>query len=174
MKVAKRSMQTKTGGSPFLHFDGATMGAYMFPPKSWEIVFCHRDYNPTGCDTGHGFNPEYSHIPLSKMEVKKSGLGEKAGRGLFTTVDIRKESYIGLDEQVIQMVYMSPKAENLCRAWPQNDIAYKAWGEKIEAYTYGYGHSYGHPRVSATHHHGKDHDISSHSNLSPVIFCLTI
>jgi spermidine synthase/S-adenosylmethionine/arginine decarboxylase-like enzyme len=94
LAMQKRGVRTKSGQSPFHYFNGATMASYQVPSRSVENVFCRRQPVPPSCKT-YMYNPERPNVPTSLLEVKASSLGENAGRGLFTKVDIPKGSYIG-------------------------------------------------------------------------------
>jgi hypothetical protein len=96
LAMQKRGVRTKSGQSPFHYFNGATMASYQVPSRSVENVFCRRQPVPPSCtNKTYMYNPERPNVPTSLLEVKASSLGENAGRGLFTKVDIPKGSYIG-------------------------------------------------------------------------------
>ena len=139
LKMHQRSMITKAGGSPFLHFDGATMKSYRYPSKGSEVAFCR--YNPkvTDCANGHGFDSEKDEVALSSLEVRPSSLGEKVGHGIFAKKDIAKNSYIGLDD-LIQSVYINPYAFGIMEdmneiPWVSSDY----YGKTLETYRDDYG-----------------------------------
>ena len=72
--------------------------SYQVPSRAVENVFCRRQPVPPSCtNEAYIYNPERPNIPTSSFEVNASTLGENAGRGLFTKVDIPKGSYIGCE-----------------------------------------------------------------------------
>ena len=141
LKMHQRGMITTTGGSPFLHFDGATMKSYRYPSKGSEVAFCRFTPDAKDCANGHGFDPERDEIPLSSLEVKPSSLGEKAGHGVFAKSDIAKDSYIGLGKS-ISGVYINPYAFDVMNElnnnipWMYSDY----YGEDLETYASDFGH----------------------------------
>jgi hypothetical protein len=46
---------------------------------------------------GHGLDPTVTDIPAKLFKVQKSQVGENAGRGVFSTVDIAPGSYLGVE-----------------------------------------------------------------------------
>lgn len=141
LKMHQRGMRTKSGDSPFLYFDGATMKSYRYPSKGSEVAFCRSMPYVTDCAHGHGFDPYRSEIPLEALEVKASSLGEKAGRGVFAKSKIPKNSYIGLGK-LISSVHINPYAfdilDELNTKIPWVNSHY--FGEEIETFTTNYGH----------------------------------
>lgn len=97
LKIAKRSMKTITGESPFHFFDGALMMQYQFASRVVEEVWC-RDKSGL-CSTGHGYDPDMTNVPVTSFEVRPSIIA-KGGRGVFATEFIPKGSNIGLEECV--------------------------------------------------------------------------
>jgi hypothetical protein len=45
-------------------------------------------------------------LPASAFEVKKSSVGENAGRGVFTKVDIPKNTYLSLETGAHTILFM--------------------------------------------------------------------
>lgn len=71
------------------------MQSYQEPPRGIETVFCRRRPIPLECiDAKYFFNPELPSVPVSSFEVKVSGAAKKAGRGVYSTVDIPLYAYI--------------------------------------------------------------------------------
>ena len=139
LKMHQRGMITNSGGSPFLHFDGATMKSYRYPSKGSEVAFCRFNPDVTDCANGHGFDSGKEAVALSSLEVGPSSLGEKAGRGVFAKVDIAKDSYIALNE-LIQNVYINSYSfgiiEDLNKIpWVSSDYH----GNSLETYAEEYG-----------------------------------
>jgi hypothetical protein len=149
----------------FSYFDSATMTRYHYPSKASEMVYCRRQPTPIGCNndddhelghgsiasvSGRGFNLEQLSIPLAQLDVQKSWLGEHAGRGVFSKVDIPAGSYLGL-ESAVHAVWFGPYTFDI--------ILYNIYGRHselfrkspygvLEACVYGYGYQQS-PRVSA-------------------------
>ena len=139
LKMHQRGMITNSGGSPFLHFDGATMKSYRYPSKGSEVAFCRFNPDVTDCANGHGFDSGKEAVALSSLEVGPSSLGEKAGRGVFAKVDIAKDSYIALNE-LIQNVYINSYSfgiiEDLNKIpWVSSDY----YGKSLMNYTEEFG-----------------------------------
>jgi hypothetical protein len=88
-------------------FDGATMMTILHPPKHSTIGYCsNKEYVKYGTCDFHGYDPQYPNVPLvEKLFVSKSKIGEHAGRGVFTTVDIPEGSNIGLETTVHSIVF---------------------------------------------------------------------
>lgn len=143
LKIRKRLIPTISGESSLRYFDGATMLSYMYPSKTSETVFCRRSSKPAICEAGHGFDPERRNLPLSILEVKQSSLGEYAGRGVFAKEDIPHLSYVGLDKS-IHIVYMNPSTYDIIVGMEKHWTSEDFFGEVLEIYTHGYGHSFSH------------------------------
>jgi hypothetical protein len=143
LKIRKRLIPTLSGESSLRYFDGATMLSYMYPSKTSETVFCRRSSKPAICEAGHGFDPERRNLPLSILEVKQSSLGEYAGRGVFAKEDIPHLSYVGLDKS-IHIVYMNPSTYDIIVGMEKHWTFEDFFGEVLEIYTHGYGHSFSH------------------------------
>mmetsp|Transcript_22076 Transcript_22076/g.61400 ORF Transcript_22076/g.61400 Transcript_22076/m.61400 type:complete len:871 (+) Transcript_22076:139-2751(+) len=140
LKMRQRGMMTTSGGSPFLHFDGATMKSYRYPSKSSEVAFCRFKPHVTDCVDGHGFDPERDEVALESLEIKPSSLGKKAGRGVFAKNDIAEKSYIGLGE-LTSSVHIS--AESFEVSNKINEISWvysNYYGKELDKFTEIYGH----------------------------------
>lgn len=140
LKIQQRAMMTAAGGSPFLHFDGATMKSYRYPSKGSEVAFCRVNPNVTDCANGHGFDLDREEVPLKSFEIRQSSLGEKAGRGVFAKLEVSSNSYIGLGA-AIPSIHISPHAfetSNLLNKIPWVHSDYH--GNKLETYANVYGH----------------------------------
>jgi hypothetical protein len=136
LKIHERVHPTNNGEFPFKFFDSATMLSYEFPPKTSEIIFCQRNPASAACEIGNGFNPEHENIPISLLEVKKSQEGENSGRGVFTTVDVPANSYIGL-ESIIHLVHFSPSTYEIIMDLTDENEFYD--GDILQAFMFGYG-----------------------------------
>lgn len=98
MAIQKRIVSTKSGRAALRYFDGATMASYQIPSRTIENVFCRRRPTPVECYNGdYIMDPQVPNAQISSFEVKTSGQGEKAGRGVYAKVDIANETYISLE-----------------------------------------------------------------------------
>jgi hypothetical protein len=86
---------------------------YKFPTRISEAIWCAK--NGFECMSGHGYNPHIPNVPISSIYVKRSGMGDKAGRGLFTRVPIRQGSRIGM-EMCVHNMYIPPPMYSLLTA----------------------------------------------------------
>lgn len=139
VKIQQRGIRTTSGASPFLYFDGATMKSYQYPDKASEIVFCRTNTDRKDCSTGHGFDPDRFNIPLTSLELRPRSLGEKAGWGVFATVDIPRNIYVGL-EQLTHPVYMSAHTMALATGWGRIAMLYEySRANHLDIYTFRCG-----------------------------------
>ena len=125
IELIERIVQTKSGNPALLHFDAATMISYQIPSKSFESIYCRQDDEPEECDDYYGFWPDINNIPISHVQVKKSGVSEQAGRGIFAVNDIPKDSMIDLG-QGTKAFHMAPTT------WDVFDTLYDWVEEKSE------------------------------------------
>ena len=88
------------------HVDGATLQRYNRPPKAWESLFCSFPNKKRECGYMSGFDPAVPNVRRESFEVKPSSIGENAGRGMFTKVDIVEGSYF-MQEVTVQQVRFS-------------------------------------------------------------------
>ena len=83
------------------------------------------------------YNPEVPNVPISSFEVKKSRVGENAGRGLFTKVDIPTNTYIAAEASAHPIHFFPMTYELIFKLEDACD-----YNERMEALTYyidGYG-----------------------------------
>jgi hypothetical protein len=93
-----RRVRHHNGGDPFVNFDSLIPQAIEFPSKASAGHFCrHFGEDDLDCQMGHGLDPTVTDIPVEYLKVQKSLVGENAGRGVFSTVDIPKGSYLGVE-----------------------------------------------------------------------------
>lgn len=97
VEIQERSVRSKSGSPLFRYFDGATMQFFQIPSKSFESVYCKSTPTPSHCKTDITYDPTISNVDMSAYGVGVSGVGEKAGRGVFATRDLSKGSYLNLD-----------------------------------------------------------------------------
>lgn len=139
LAMQKRSVSTKSGKTALRYFDGATMVSYQAPSRTIENVFCRREPTPLGCDDDDfTFNPEHPNAPTSSMEVKSSGQGDNAGRGVFTKVDIGKDTYISA-ETASQSLRFYPSTYALIMELLEKCDEQAEALEVLEYYMHGYG-----------------------------------
>jgi hypothetical protein len=135
--IQKRILRTKSGKAPLRYFDGATMASYQAPSRTIENLFCRRQPTPFGCkDDEFNFDPELPNVPISSLEVKISEVGDIAGRGVFTKVDIPKGTYISA-ETASQSLRFFPSTHALIIELLQDCKEQAEAMEVIEYYMYG-------------------------------------
>lgn len=134
--LRKRAMQTVDGSSPFRYYDGATHMGYQYPSRVREQVFCRDDPTPPLCIEGHGFNPDRPNAPISTFEVKNSTI-QYAGRGVFTTKDIAKGSYLAVDESIYDMFIKSTSTDLIRRMLHTSQV--RDYWQILDAYMIFYG-----------------------------------
>jgi hypothetical protein len=115
------------------------MVSYQVPHRAVETVFCRREPTPENCAVDQPFfDSSYANVPLSSFEVKKSGLGDNAGRGVFTKINIAQDTYLSA-ETSSQCVLFMPSTVSLIK-----DLENEPIGHELEAllyYIYGYGYT---------------------------------
>jgi hypothetical protein len=105
VEIQKSIRREKDGGYPFEYFDSVAMLSIQYPSRISEAEYCrYNSISPSGpdppadaCTKGHGLDPEMRDVSASLLKVQKSSVGENAGRGIYSTVDIPPNSYLGLD-----------------------------------------------------------------------------
>jgi spermidine synthase len=108
LELHQRIHKTHLGTSTaLLHVDAATVVSYQLPSKAFESIYCRQDDEPEECDEYYGFWPGIHNVPISEINVQKSGVSEHAGRGIFAINDIPQESMIDL-EQSTKSFHMAP------------------------------------------------------------------
>mmetsp|Transcript_10663 Transcript_10663/g.15394 ORF Transcript_10663/g.15394 Transcript_10663/m.15394 type:complete len:527 (-) Transcript_10663:737-2317(-) len=85
------------------YIDGATLQRYTHPTKAWESLFCSFPMNKRECTYMNGFDPTVPNVKKESFQVQPSSIGENAGRGVFTTIDIVEGSYIMLEVSTQQL-----------------------------------------------------------------------
>jgi hypothetical protein len=146
LEMQKRSTRRKDGGLPYDYFDGATMVSFQHISKASATVFCRRDPVPDGCDGDygygytHGYDPESENVPMLSLTVSKSMVGENAGRGVFALVDIPANSYIGLETQVVPIVFEA-STYPLIEMMEDRPLFKDFHSGSLNAFMHGYGYS---------------------------------
>lgn len=119
------------------------MTSYQTPSRTIENVFCRREPAPKGCADSKDswlFDPDIPNVPVSSMQVKVSGQGENAGRGVYTTVDIENGTYIAPETYTSSLRFFPSTHELIVELF--EDCPKQAYElETIEYYMYGYGFS---------------------------------
>ena len=85
------------------------------------------------------YDSNYPNVPRTSFEVKKSGVGDNAGRGLFAKVDIPKNTYLSA-ETSSHCVWFMPSTVALIFALKEAPLT----GDELKIlyvyyYMYGYG-----------------------------------
>lgn len=97
LKLHTRLFRTIDGENSLKYFDGASFMNYQFPNRFVEDRWCRR--YPSGCENGHGFDPELENVPLSNYKVISSKVAN-GGRGVETQSFIKKGTYLGINSCV--------------------------------------------------------------------------
>jgi hypothetical protein len=102
-----------------------------------ETVFCRKEPTPEQClDSERTYDLNYPNAPLTSFEVKKSGVGDNAGRGVFAKIDIAKNTYMSAETSSHSVLFM-PSTVALIEALEDEPI-----GDELEVLDY-YMHGYG-------------------------------
>jgi hypothetical protein len=113
------------------------MVSYQVPPRAMETVFCRKETKPVEWWDGESFySSKYLNAPLSSFEVKKSGVGDNAGRGVFAKVDIPEDTYLSAETSCHSVLFM-PSTVALIEALEEDPIGYEL--EVFDYYMHGYG-----------------------------------
>ena len=148
VEVVRRTIKTKSGSPIFQYFDGATMQLFQLPSKRFETIFCKAEPRPESCDDLRGYDPLIPNADISHFEVKVSGAGENAGRGLFATRDIPQGAYFSI-EAASRSVDFPPNTVRLITEME----ALSDELTPVECYMHGYGfQGQHHVSVSYSHH----------------------
>lgn len=118
------------------------MITYQYPSRLVEERFCRTKPTPPLCDQGHGFDPERPMIPIDDLTVKPSAI-PNAGRGLFVTKSVPKNSYLATEEEVHDILVMPSTYATHCSML---DLDPSGPWKVVEAYVQDYGfcsHYYG-------------------------------
>lgn len=100
-ELAFRQRMVESSYASLLASDSARSMAYKFPPRASEAIWCSQ--HQAECGDGHGFDPLVPNIPISAFQVKHSGVGERAGRGVYARQLIPEGSMMALDMCVYGM-----------------------------------------------------------------------
>jgi len=100
LAIRKRIIPSISGKPLLKYFDGATMQSYQTPHGVWQTVYCRKEPTPEPCKKLGAIDEIKYDVTWRDLEVKKSTV-DKAGLGLFTTVDIAEGSSIYFDDSPI-------------------------------------------------------------------------
>ena len=123
----------------FTYFDSATVLSLRYPSRLSERSYCRRKNGTQGCEIGQGhqYDPNTPMIPTSSLEVRHSDAAENAGRGVYTLVDIPRDSYLGLD-RMVHFVYVPTTAYSLIVSHSDYNIFWYGL-ERVWSYVHEYG-----------------------------------
>ena len=136
-QIHYRMMRTKSGSSPLRYFDGATMKSYQNPPKAWETLYCRREPFPEHCKDYRGYDKSIENYSVDNFEVRMSSIGDGAGRGVFSKVDMPQGSLIAAEETHKKVHFTHTTTymmEFLKDKYPEADDL-----SDLIQYAYGYG-----------------------------------
>lgn len=111
------------------------MVSFQVPHRAVENVYCRKIPTPENCIYGY-LDPSIPNIPASEFEVKMSSVGEGAGRGVFTKVDIAEDSYLA-SEVTVHPVEFMPSTVDLIENLTEEEYAFKS--KILHYYMEGYG-----------------------------------
>jgi hypothetical protein len=140
------------------NFDSPILTKLRYPPKHSAVGYCTSFIESTiddvgssstinvqlieDCSYGQRYNPSIPNIPLTDLYVSKSKAGENSGRGVFTNVDIPKNSYLGLETTVhsILIDWMTSVVHNEMMDYFMDHIPNLA-GTIVSVYAEAYGYA---------------------------------
>ena len=137
VQIHYRMMRTKSGSSPLRYFDGATMKSYQDPPKAWETLYCRREPFPEHCNDYRGYSKNIKNYGIDNFDVRMSSIGDGAGRGVFSKVEIPQGSLIAAEESHKKVHFTHTTTymmEVLKDNFPEADYL-----SDLTQYAYGYG-----------------------------------
>lgn len=157
VEIHDRIVQTRSGSAALKYFDSSVMRKYQIPHKAVEASYCRSYTQPSVCGTLETIK-EKEDVPLSKLIVKMSTVGEGSGRGLFAGTNIKKGSAIGYAESRYP-VYFHISSIHLAfeyakRGYKANAVWNYADGYGWQASYVGEGHYYVEPNVLTFSNHG--------------------
>lgn len=115
-------------GDGLHYYDGATMSLYQRPSRLREEHYCNKDpvENCNGFEQdygGHGFSPQWAHVPLSALEVKPSQVAN-GGRGVFAKKFIPANTLLGLPETATSFFVPSSSYSFMSECYEAFDFDY--------------------------------------------------
>ena len=100
VQLQKRINQTKSTKTSLVYIDAPTMLSYQVPHRVFQELYCRQETHASECTEFAGFDPKVINLPMTNVQVRKSSVGENAGRGLFALQKIPYDSTIGMDDNV--------------------------------------------------------------------------
>lgn len=113
--------------------DSAQVAAFKFPSRLSENMWCEKQREV--CDGGHGFNPDAINVPATALEVRVSGVGTRAGRGVFARAPIARGCTVAM-EQCVHGVLVPPSTLQLITLENSGTERLLA---PVRTYVFGYG-----------------------------------
>jgi hypothetical protein len=113
------------------------MVSYQVPSRAVETVFCRREPTPEKCLGGMHYDSKYFNAPPTSFEVKKSGVGDNAGRGVFAIVDIPEGAYFSAETSCHALLFMPSTVALIEALEDEEPIGYEL--EPFDYYMNGYG-----------------------------------
>lgn len=139
VSLHKRLIRTHSQTPSLYYFDATVMKSFQVPPKAFEVVYCRSEYAPIECKLLSSY-PTFPNAEVSSFEVRQSTLGKGGGRGVFSKVDIPKDTIITLEMAQLN-VKLYPKTTNIVEKYVEK------LGEDFEGVgpyaVYSYMHAYG-------------------------------
>ena len=128
----KRLLSTKSGESTVRYFDSAVMLKYQMPSKKIEDLYCHSSLKSSYCQSLDRVKLQ-SNVPVTKLDVRMSTIGDGSGRGVFATTKINKGNTIGY-ESSIYPVYIPPVSIELIYEYVDSGYDIDALRNYFEGY----------------------------------------
>ena len=92
---------------------------------------------PEACLGDRQFDSKYSNAPKTSFDVKKSGVGDNAGRGVFANVDIPEGTYFSAETGCHPVLFMPSTVALIEALEDERPIGYDL--EPLVYYMHGYG-----------------------------------
>ncbi len=118
--------------------DSTIMSQFAFPSKQSEVEFCRTNSAHVACESGgSGFDPSKHNTPADALFVERSLQGKHAGRGVFSSMDIPPDSYIGIDVAELRLPWTSTQL--IYKFTEVDHDIHEFAHEQLFAYFDGYG-----------------------------------
>lgn len=141
VSLHKRFMRTHSQKPSVSYYDAPVMRTIQVPPRAFETVYCRNEDAPLECQSLSTY-PTFSNAGVNSFEVRQSTIGEGAGRGVFSIVDIPQDTLMALEMAQLN-VRLYPNTKGIVETYAD------AFGEEFEhigpyavySYMYAYGFS---------------------------------
>ena len=133
IQMHKRLLSTKSGESTVRYFDSSVMQKYQMPSKKIEDLHCLSSSKSSYCQSLDRLKHQ-NNVPVTKLIVSMSTVGDGGGRGVFATTTIKKGNTIGY-ETSIYPVYIPPISVDVIYNYV--DLGYDI--DALRNYFEGYG-----------------------------------